>query len=223
MAFGLIKVFAVGATAATIAVSHYLSDAQRVRRQIRRAKVVPIAEWPEGHLARLVGKVVAGETLIAPLSGRVCVYYRVEVHQDDRLPWQPIEESWVKPFVVDDGSGRAYLEANGADIVAKFDHLSRSGWFRDATEQENALVERHGQSTTGPRGFMRPLVYREAVIEPGERVSVVGVGRRELDPDAAKRVADYRQGAPTRMRLATCPDGKLCVSDFKRDLRDPKR
>jgi hypothetical protein len=115
------------------------------------------------------------------------------------------------PFVLEDGSGRAIVDATAARIAIDFDGRSQSGTFDDPTEAERAFLARHGEKGQGWI-FNRRLRYREAVIAEGETIAVLGAGTREPDPDAPPSEA-YRGDAPTRLRLTSSPRYPLVISD----------
>lgn len=71
--------------------------------------------------------------------------------------------------------------------------------------------------TTLPAPISVALHYREAVIEIGETVSVLGSGTREPDPDAPPSAA-YRDGSRTRLRLTSSKQHPLCITDDPRIL-----
>jgi hypothetical protein len=113
--------------------------------------------------------------------------------------------------MVEDDSGRALVDATAARISINFDDKSQSGTFDDPTPAETAFLQRHGQKGQG-WVFNRGLRYREAVIEEGEMIAVLGAGTREPDPDAPPTEA-YRGDAPTRLRLTSSRKHPLVISD----------
>jgi hypothetical protein len=116
------------------------------------------------------------------------------------------------PFAVDDGTGRAIVNPGQARVALVVDHSTSSGSFDDATGVEEGFLARHGMKSTG-WFFNRTLRYREGAIEVGERVSVLGRGVREPDPDAVARVSGYRDLPPTRLRIEGASGIPLYVSD----------
>lgn len=103
--------------------------------------------------------------------------------------WAPISGRGCAGWAVDlqeegDGWNTVLTEWRAEDFVI-------------VDEVGHAFLAKHGR---GPGGPFAAGAYRcsEGIIEPGERVTVVGVARRELDP--APRAADgsYRE-APMRL------------------------
>lgn len=195
----------------------YFSDKQQIRRQLRNTPAKPIRELRDDELGKVVGKARALDAVLtAPLSGRPCVYFiaTVEEHRSSGKThyWRTIiKEMRGVAFVLEDSSGRAIVDATAARIAIDFDGRSQSGTFDDPTEAERAFLARHGERGEGWI-FNRRLRYREAVIEEGETIAVLGAGTREPDPDAPPTEA-YRGDAPTRLRLTSSPRYPLVISD----------
>jgi hypothetical protein len=230
-------VFAIGVFALVFAVcvvawwvnrpSGYAERA--TRRALSRAPRVPIATYPDGVFARVVGRIVCREHLSAPLTGRTCVFYDaiVEVYQGDSDTdiesgsWQQlIRETRGVPFAVDDGTGVATVDPEGAKLAIEHDERSRSGYRRPPTALAEAFLACHDERSehriitdnTDLR-FRRRLRYREGVLQIGDTVAVYGVGVHELDADSAARAAGYREAPPTRLRLMSSPQAPLLIGD----------
>ncbi len=195
----------------------YFSDSQKIRRQLRKMAAKPIGQLRDDELGKVVGRARALEAVLtAPLTGRPCVYFiaTVEEHRSTGKThyWKTIiKETRGVPFVLEDASGRAIVDATAARIAIDFDGRSQSGTFDDPTEAERAFLARHGEKGQGWI-FNRRLRYREAVIAEGETIAVLGAGTREPDPDAPPSEA-YRGDAPTRLRLTSSPRYPLVISD----------
>lgn len=195
----------------------YFSEDTKIRRQLLKAAARRIGELGDAELGKVVGRAHAlDELLHAPLSGRPCLYF-VAIVEEKRSTgkssyWKTIirEERGV-PFVLQDASGRAIVDATAARLAINFDDRSTSGTFDDPTETERAFLARHGERGQGWY-FNRPLRYREAVIEESETVAVLGAGTREPDPDAPPTAA-YRGDVPTRLRLTSSRKYPLVISD----------
>jgi len=200
----------------------YWSDTARIQRALRGAPRVSIAEAPEGEVVRLQGRVVAGETLEAPLTGRRCVYYFAIVEEESGGDWRERAREYDGvPFAIDDGSGRAIVDPANARVDVDLDRASRSGTFDEPTPRETAFLERHGLRGTGWI-FNKNLRYREGVFEVGEPIAILCQPVREPDPDAAARVGGYRNAAPTRLRIGGSADHPILLSD-SRDVTQARR
>lgn len=183
-------------------------DLRRYRRllalQRRSLDAVP------GGPVEVEGKVVAGNggTLVAPLSGREAVWFRVVVEEetgDDAKSETLVDESDSREFYLDDGRGRARVEPAGAHVVVEPDTVASSGLFRDATPALEAFLGRRGLASTGKLGFNRRLTFREERLHPGDRVLAFGASQRLALPSPSER--DYRSPA-TELVLASAPSGE---------------
>lgn len=199
-----------------------LSDL-RLRRRLRKVPAVQIADAPENAQVRLVGHVrpLAGRVLEAPLSGRRCVYYAVEVIERQAVfgrarsgPLLAMEQDAIA-FVLEDGSARAVVDPAHALVSAGTDRAQRSVAAFDATPPQRELLGRHGLIRRDWWGTVG-LSYREAILELGELVTVVGAGTRVHDPEARPTGA-YRDGPELRLQLTGTARFPLTISD------DPRR
>jgi hypothetical protein len=178
---------------------------------------VVLSELPEDTHGRVIGQACAlGEELKGPLTGRRCVYYIAMVEEQRSTGrssyWRTIaSETRGVPFMLEDGTGRAIIDPNGAQVALDFDGNSKSGTFNQADPVQEQFLARHGQKAQG-WVFNKTLRYREAMIEIGETIAVLGSGIREPDPNAAPEAA-YRGAPPTRLRLTSSPRFPLIISD----------
>jgi hypothetical protein len=195
----------------------YFRTPNRIKRQLRATRVWEIGELPENAVGRVIGEVRALDRVLeAPLTGRACVYYVTKVEEQRSTgrgsTWTTlIKERAGVPFLLDDGSGRAIVDPEGAEVALELDSRSRSGTFDDASPAEEAFLERHGRSSKGFL-FNKTIRYTEAVIKPGESISVLGSGVREPDPQGTP-AEGYRAEPPTRLRLTSSHQHPLVISD----------
>jgi len=159
-----------------------------------------------------------GEPRIAPLSGRRCGAWRVEVDEYRRSgksgSWHNvITELDAGEIELDDGTGRARVNALGAQLVIVKDAHYTSGTFNDASAVLERYLARHGHESTGFLGLNKGLRYKEGVLEEGEDVAVLGLARWEHDPSVDSRGARGYRELPRRLVIDTAPDGQLIVCD----------
>jgi hypothetical protein len=200
------------------------TEEARVRRALRRTPVSKVRDVAESTSARIVGRVAEFDPPIrGPLSGRTCVYYEAVVEEyrssGKSGSWREIiKERRGVPFIVDDGTGRAIVDPTHVKLDLHADQKSKSGTLDDATPVEEEFLARHGKKSSG-WVFNKKLRYSEAAIEIGEQVTVLGRSLREPDPDGVGAGAGgYREGPPTRLRLAGVPDAPVLISDQPSNL-----
>lgn len=154
----------------------------RLKRELKKAKGIRISDFKEGAYAKIVGKSMStGETLIAPLSGRECVYYQITVEvergDDDGFSWEKLfTENKAIDFLVSQSGETAYIEAKNVTGFLVKDAKERSGVFNGATGKMKALLQRHGEKSKGFLGINKSLRYKEGIVEVGEAIAVMGKG-----------------------------------------------
>jgi hypothetical protein len=169
---------------------------------------VAIADAAEGVTIEIAGTIVSGATIEAPLTGRACVHYDLEIVEESRGTGAPglgvrrgyglhitpgrLHEVRGVTFTIEDDTGRALIDPAGAEIhpVA----IAREMTIGDPTVRQRALLVQHHMHARQNR-------FREGVLAIGDRVAVIGTAVREPDPDGAARAHGYRGDTPTRLRL----------------------
>lgn len=198
----------------------YFRPSERAKRELRRVPRLTLGELPEGKRARIVGAAqVLDKSLEAPLTGRPCVYYVAtveEVRGSGDSPTVPalIREERGVPFAVDDGTGRVIVDPEHATVVLDID--VKTMLVRETDARAIAFFERHDVNNAA--AFHKRLRYREAVIEVGEQIAVLGQGVREPDPAAPSARVD-RGDKPTLLRMTSSPQSPLVISDNPRTTR----
>ena len=214
-------------------------NALRLRRQLRNARQYRLDKLPENTIARITGVVRAldGPLLAAPLSGRSCVYYSMSIHElrgadvplgaahtllgavfDTTLRRGPLmaSEQDAIAFLLEDAGECAVIDPAVARISVGFDYVTRSKAAFDASPPERALLARH--RLIQRNWFLTDAVeYREAVLEVGARITVLGGGTREPDPDRPSHGA-YRDEGTTRFRFTGTPRFPLIISNDPKSL-----
>jgi hypothetical protein len=165
----------------------------------RQARLWSIADMPEQALGRIVGVVraVGADVLEAPLSGRPCLFYAVYV-ANVRGPLADEQRGLV--FEIDDGTGIARIEATIATSMLRAEKF-RSSVVTAPTQRHVELLERHGY-----RGTFLNVTSNEAVVQVGDRIAVVGFGRRfdgtlVLRSDFGHKLELANDRRSTRIRL----------------------
>ncbi len=196
---------------------------RRLRKRLREAPLWPLADLPEDTWARITGvaRPLGGRVLEAPLSGRLCLYYSVAVEEVRAGSITVLAgEQEGLPFVLEDRGRRAVIDPAHAQISTAFDHVTGSRALFDARPRERALLERY-ELVHRDWWQTDSLRYCEAIIEVDERLTVVGSGTREPDPEAPPDPARasggaYRDDRPTRLRLTGSARYPLMISDDPR-------
>jgi len=144
-------------------------------RLLEGSGATPLTELQPG-LQEVRGTSLAEGAVTAPLSGRPCMYWRLQVEQQRRTRWETVldRREWV-PFWIDDGTGRARVEPADADVVVGAAARVRTGVFAHPSAEWSELVERMGPADAPPvHPFLR---WREEYLEAGDVLTVVGAAR----------------------------------------------
>ena len=193
--------------------------ARRLRRRFRKTEAFAIEALPEDTFGRISGAAQPFETtLSAPISGRPCVYWVIEIVEDIGEDWPSsliLAQHGGVPFVVTQDGHRAVVDPKDSITSLTFDHEDSSHGIGYVDRAHEAVLKTY----LAHRDFKHTVAlhYREAVIEIGEAVSVLGSGTREPDPDAPPTAA-YRDGSRTRLRLTSSKQHPLCITDDPRIL-----
>ena len=171
----------------------FFSKDQRIKRALKKAPRLTVSNYHGGTEAKLVGRVRLLNELASPLTGRPCAHYQVKVDEHrssgKSSHWHNIiKEERSVTFELDDGTGRAIVEAENGQIVVVKDAHFRSGTFNDATPLLENVLSRHGCRSTGLFGLNKGLRYNEGVIEQGEVVAVFGRGVWKKDASGTRRL-----------------------------------
>ena len=167
-----------------------------------------VGELPEGEIGRMEGTVRQhARTLRAPLSGRACVFYMVLVEQAGAVQWTECDGV---AFALEDASGRAIVEPALASVALLLDHREQARAPREATPPQDAILARHGYNILGGEA----LVFYEAVLLAGERVTVVGAGRRE-PAGGSSLESDFRSPPPMQLRMAGSSAARLSIASHR--------
>ncbi|MEM6993726.1 MAG: hypothetical protein AAF721_24645 [Myxococcota bacterium] len=222
-------VYVLGGLVATVAGVLLWSRARRPDRTVRdalaAAAATPLQFFPDGAVGRVSGTLVLdGEPLQAPLTGRACAAYEVLV---ERLVETGVGERWVRaahhwdvrPFALDDTTGRAYVDPKGALLTIVNDHHTLSGFESEPDERQAAFLETVDAREADLLGSEPRLRYREGVLEPGERVALRGRGRVSHDDTADASL--YRGVPRVRVDFRSEKSAKLFISDDLAGLADP--
>jgi hypothetical protein len=205
-------IMVVGVPLGAVGLTSWLPASRRARvvaaARARRAELALAPPWellrfPEETLCHARGEIATvGEALLeAPLSGRPCLHYHVVAHflRYSQPSLTLISEARGVEALVSDKAHAAVLSPKAVSLIAPYDHETTAIAILDAGEREKALLARHNLLRRDWSSTTR-VIYREAVILPGERVSVTGAVIEEADPDAAA-FEGYRLAAMTRLRF----------------------
>jgi hypothetical protein len=174
-------------------------------RTVRRVRMGNILD---DDLVRIVGRVVPRHApLTAPISGRRCVAFVVEVYlPDDR-----------SPFITNNDSAAFFLDGDGARalVLPPFPVLALSSRVRvqgrpdELPAEMRAWLEENRSSDDWKEAEALRCIERR--IEPGETITLVGLARRG-GSDGEDGAVGYRE-MPTTIVFETADGAPLSLSD----------
>ncbi|WP_405294974.1 hypothetical protein [Algibacter sp. Ld11] len=162
--------------------SYFFSKKNRMLREFKKTRKKSINSIKRNEYAKIIGKAKhVGEPLVAPLSGRKCVYYHVVVEVKGDKSWRKIiNDVKSQDFFVATSSEMVMLKTSNLRADSKYIHLVKdfsknSGFRNDAPEQLEAYLRKHSKKSTGLFGINKQMRYKEGVIELDENIAVKGI------------------------------------------------
>ena len=197
---------------------------------LRRLKKLPyskIGSLQNHKYSKIEGKALNVETpLIAPLSKRKCVYYKImiqkKVSSGKSSHWSTVvEEDLIQDFFVEQAGERLLIfpknkPKNYYDYLVT-DKTTNSGSFNDPTPEFKALLKKYNIDSEGFFGFNKQLRYYESIIEVGERITVAGFVKWVAFENP---IADYNYSRVAS--LVAKNKTKILITDSPKALK-PKR
>jgi hypothetical protein len=155
-----------------------------------------------------------GEPIIAPLSGRRCVWYRyrVEEKSQGKNEWRVVEQGLSEAiFHISDGTGRCIVDPCGAEVIP-----SSTRRWRGNKRRPGGLP----QATGFWDQFLAAGPYRftESLIDEGAPIYIIGFlqGLATADPgttnDAVRQLVRRWKQDPAAMRRRFDADGDGVIS-----------
>lgn len=158
-----------------------------------------IASAPQGYV-ELVGRgrQPPGGTLLSPITGLPCLWYRYRVERLNDKRWEHVESQVSHDtFGVDDGSGRVLVDPDGAEIVTSHKQVSISGGYR-RTEWR--------------------LIEGETVYVIGEHITLGGPNAvLDKKTDLATLLTEWKRDKATLLaRFDANRDGEISLDEWER-------
>lgn len=166
------------AVVAEVVAAFYLIRNRRLYQLISQTETSKIANVRNGFY-EIKGKVLAlAPPLITPFSKKACVYFDFLVEEKrsngKSSHWAKyIEDVKFQKFGVDDGSGVAIVDCEGAKMKLLVDRKEQSGLFNKADENQKEVLSQYGKRNKGLL-FEKTIRYREKFLEEGDEVIVLG-------------------------------------------------
>jgi hypothetical protein len=151
----------------------------RTRRLMEDIPTSTIRAMAPG-LVEISGKAVNWSLFQGPFTREDCVYYEYLVEQlvssGKSSHWETILKGSSKtyPFFVQDDTGMALVQPEGAQVLIPDDYVLKTGLFTDVPGHVVAFLDQNNISCRTFFGFEKTLRFTEKHFLPGETVFVMG-------------------------------------------------
>lgn len=180
------------------------------RRRLQQAARAALADAPEGAFVRVAGRIEAEATIAAPITGRACVAYELIVELGTIGAPELGREAAGVSFRLVEGRTTAVVDTAHVQLATSAARRIGARLAPGDPRIEPVLI----------RLGLPPLVVEpvdvfvaEAIFVPGEVVEVAGFARRDLDAGTIRVATGYREGPPTRLRLAGTAAAPLVIAE----------
>ena len=182
----------------------WLQPRRRARRVLGRLVNTPIAEIKNGEWAKVTGIVsMRAPLLTSPIAEQECIGFRLDVERVDGTHSTVFERQACGAFTIADDTGQ--LHVDGPFLLG----LDGQGDWSTMRPRLLALLDAAGVPTLQLASY-RGFAFREALLQPGDRVSVLGLAF--LEPDPAAPAAGFRS-APLALRMRGSVSQPIVVTD----------
>lgn len=180
----LVGIVGLIAVVGIILLTNYFSKKAIVIRALQKQPKTAISSLQENQLAKVIGKAKPiSDVLYAPLSGRKCVLYRVIVEHKtggNNSHWREIiKDESIHNFLLESYAGKAIVKMKDYKNYFVADAVYKSGRFNDPTMKLENYLQLHGKKSLDFLGFNKKLRYKEAIVEVGEKLAVMGTVKYE--------------------------------------------
>lgn len=172
---------------AIIFLSYYFSKKQVVLRKLSKTPLKPATGLKTSELTKVTGKALhVKEPLIAPLSGRKCVFYTIKIEKRVSTG----KSSHWKTVINEEKTQEFFINSNGDFVIVRpsqspnnylsylvKDKRISSGAFNDPTPEFESLLKSYNIDPLNFLGFNKSLRYMEGVIEIGEQITAAGIAK----------------------------------------------
>ncbi len=200
---------------------YYTKGEASIKRRLKKEPSRDIEDFDEGKIGKVVGEVIPDrEILIAPLSGRECVFYQIVIKEEEMEGGEGgntntiLRDEKSTAFYCTDATGLAHIDLKKAKVFLIKDEKRDTKLFRGPDENLQAYLEEHKIDTKLLFNLHRELDCYEGVIEVGEEVTVFGRGYWEHTSDE-----DFKDRFQLTLRFRDEEGTEVFLSDDPRTFR----
>jgi hypothetical protein len=193
------------------ALKWWFEPRRRARRALAAAREARLADVRNGDRPRVTGVAQALErSLTSPVGRRPCIGFQLII--EEKVPgdndWRvALSRSECTPFGLRDGAAEAVIVG---PFMLGLDPDDRGDIWANLPPSLFALLEEAEVPLTGMFGRDKAFRFREALLEPGDRITVLGRVFLEPEPHGLR---DGLRGPPMRCAFKGVPGEPVVVSD----------
>jgi hypothetical protein len=159
-------------------------QARRHLGNVRLIEDTPTAKARSAHQGYVelqgLGHIMDGPPIIAPLSGLPCVWYRYHIEEEvvfydkgqSQRRWKTVDRgSSTETFWLEDETGRALVDPEGADVTARHEDVWTARSARAGIAKTTPFIARFFASRSGANRFR----FTEQRIVSGEPIYALGL------------------------------------------------
>ena len=189
-----------------------------VANRLHRRAPAAIASLAEGTEAVAGGQVVLVEPerfVIAPISGKACVFWMVLFDEVGAGDWHRLGRAAAGcEFLVEDSTGTARVVPDAAKVMLPGQAVSRPCTQWHSVGGADIVVQLARRVCKPPNHpEQTQLRATEFLILAGTSIVIGGTCAREPDPRATEAVTGYREQLPTRPVLSGTRRAPLVIRD----------
>jgi len=208
---------------------NYFNQENRILRPLKKLPRNRVGSLRTNSFSKISGKALnINSPLIAPLSKRKCVFYKITIKQrvqsGKHSRWKTlIKEENIQDFFIEQNEERVIVllnkEHRNYTNYLVTDKTVRSGTFNDPSPEFSRVLKLYNINSETIFGFNKQLKYEEAIIEVGEYITVAGkVKWMELD----NHIKDYSYSSIVSLNGDTNKN-KLIITDSPRAIDKKKK
>ena len=189
---------------------------RRIKKLIRNANHAKLTEVQENTFTRVTGVVQphAARVLEAPLSGRLCAYYAIQVRDSVGRRGLDGRPQFSNQSIFDEQEGVVFeLEADGTRVVID---PTGAAWISSGFDHDVELGDARARAfakRVGLIGSLNRPRFCEAILGLGEKIAVFGAAVAEPDVTAQHGERGFRDSAPLRLRFVGSDTFPLMIRD----------
>ena len=162
----------------------------RNRLRLRAVATSELGSLPPRGRVKVIGKARRGGKLLsAPITGRSCVFYSIDVGEWFNGSKTPLlSERSTEVFDIEDKTGRASIDPSA--VRFHLPSYRAQGHSGESLAEHRILLSRHGFTMVDEYGELRSLAYQEYIILPDATICALGQVVHKANPSGS---ASYRE------------------------------